>query len=906
MVKNYFAILLFIFLFSSMQISAQERMLWTQTDLNIVENLNSETAISIKDSRAYHLELSEFKNQLSQVTESKNALRNQQVKIKFPLQNGELVSFWVRESAVMHPGLAIKFPNNKSYTGIGIDHPEMRVNFSLNELGLHAMVISKSGEIQYIDPLIKNIKEAKDEYQVYNRADNKSEGQGFQCVVDQFSNQLQKGAASTLKSYDKKLRTYRLALAANFEYSQYHVQRVEGEDLSEQEQKAIVLASLTIAITRINYLFENDLAVRLELVENNDDIIFIEENDPYTGDESSDMLQQNQTTCDRYIGESNYDVGHVLGGLENSGVAHRAKICDVDEKAYGVTRGKHPTGDSFYYDFFAHELGHQFGANHTFNGYTGSCQGNRNDNTAVEPGSGSTIMAYAGQCLQQDVQTHSDLYFHSVSIEEIWSHIASSGGSCAITTDLVDNLHIPVADAGTDFTIPKGTAFKLVGDGIDEDGDLLSYCWEQIDNQINRVPPSENDRIGTLYRSYPPSLNNVRYLPDLKDLRNGALSSTWEVTPTVARDLNFSLTVRDNNPEAGQTNIDKLKVTVADAAGPFVVTSQITSGIIWDQNSDQLVEWDVAGTDSNGVDVSKVNILLSTDGGLSFPTVLLANTENDGVETIKVPYYTAGSCYLMVEAVDHFFFALNQRAFSIGEDNRFCDDFSSTDVPLMISDNDIKGVFSIIDIKEDLKIDYIRIAVDIEHSSVKDLSLELESPEGTIIILLNEACDFYDNDIQAVFLDTGDGIECNNSAPVIRGEIRPVELLNAFAGENTIGEWKLKVIDTYDGDIGRLVSWSMSICSYDEVLSAKEQNLKGFNVYPNPTDGSFEVSFTLKPGDVTLQLFDILGRRVMQKFYQSNSLEFKQSIETIGFNKGIYFLKVSNGGHFSTKKVIIK
>ncbi len=260
----------------------------------------------------------------------------------------------------------------------------------------------------------------------------------------------------------------------------------------------------------------------------------------------------------------------------------------------------------------------------------------------------------------------------------------------------------------------------------------------------------------------------------------------------------------------------------------------------------------------------------------------------------------------MVEAVDHFFFALNQKAFSIGEDNRFCTSISSVDVPLLIPDNDIKGVVSIIDIEEDLMIEDLSISVDIEHESVKDLSLELESPEGTIIILLNEACNFYDNDIRAVFLDTGDGIECNNSAPVIRGEIRPAELLNAFAGENTMGEWKLKVVDSQPADIGRLVSWSMGICSYDEVLSAKEESLEDFKVYPNPSEGSFTVSFILKAEDVALQLFDILGRRVMQKSYQSNSLEFKQRIETGGLTKGIYFLKVRNGKFFSTKKVILK
>jgi len=584
---------------------------------------------------------------------------------------------------------------------------------------------------------------------------------------------------------------------------------------------------MTTALTRINYLFENDLAVHLQLVANNESLIFFNDSNPYTQGDIGAMLVQNQNICDKYIGSDSYDVGHVLGTM-GTGKAERGATCNDATKGKGASGSQNPTGDFFYFDMFAHELGHQFGANHTFNGNEGFCGAHRNDPTAVEPGSGSTIMAYAGLCNSQNLQEHSDLYFHSVSIEEIWSHISASGGICVIPTDLVENVYTPIADAGSDFTIPIGTAFKLVGDGSDEDGDILSYCWEQIDNEINLAPPSENDRIGTLYRSYPPSLSNIRYLPALKDLRNGALSSTWEVTPTVARDLNFSLTVRDNNPEAGQTALDELKVTVTDAAGPFVVTSQNTPGIIWEQNSDQLVEWDVAGTDSNGVDVSMVNILLSTDGGLSFPTVLLKNTDNDGVETIKVPYYTAGSCYLMVEAVDHFFFALNQKAFSIGEDNRFCTSISSVDVPLLIPDNDIKGVVSIIDVEEDLMVRDISISVDIEHGYIWDLSLEIESPEGTNIIFLNKACEGFGNNIQAVFNDAASLIDCNNAAPGIRGAVKPLELLSSFAGEKAKGEWKLKVVDSDPVDIGRLVNWSMTICSSQEVLSAKEESLEDF------------------------------------------------------------------------------
>ncbi len=93
----------------------------------------------------------------------------------------------------------------------------------------------------------------------------------FPCFL---SNQLQKSNTSSLKSYDKKLRTYRLALAATGEYSQYHIEAVNAQDKSRQEQIEIVMASMEIAVGRINYLLENDLAIKLELVEFNNDLAF--------------------------------------------------------------------------------------------------------------------------------------------------------------------------------------------------------------------------------------------------------------------------------------------------------------------------------------------------------------------------------------------------------------------------------------------------------------------------------------------------------------------------------------------------------------------------------------------------------------------------------------------------------
>ena len=905
MVKNYFAFVFLICILMSGQVIAQERSLWTKADMNLSEMEAQKNFEVKKEYQAFELELGSLKNKLFSRLQDQSDLQKSETQVQFPMSDGRMVSFWVSETAIMHPELAKKFPNIKSFSGSAIDDPSLKINFSINALGLHAMIIDRQGKVQYIDPLKLRNQATKKFYQVYKRGDITTEKQGFSCEIEQITLGLNKGMTS-LKSYDRKLRTYRLALAATGEYTQYHIEAENAEGKTRQEQIEIVMSSLETAITRINYLFEKDLAVRLQLVENNNLLIFFNDNSPYTEDNVSNMLNQNQTICDRFIGANDYDIGHVLGTMVN-GEATKSSVCMASVKARGASGASHPIGDSFYFDMVAHELGHQFGANHTFNGDASSCGENnqRNEATAVEPGSGSTIMAYAGICVPQNVQLRSDLYFHSVSIQEIWNHISGAVESCADMTELTDNLHKPSADAGADFIIPKGTAFKLVGNAEDADGDVLSYCWEQIDNQINRAPPRESDKIGTLYRSYPPAQSNTRYLPALKELRNGALSTTWEVTPSVARDLNFSLTVRDNNAEAGQVAIDELKVRVTDAAGPFVVTSQNASGLIWEQNSDQLIEWDVAGTNANGVNVSKVNILLSTDGGLTFPIKLAENTNNDGMETIKVPNISIGSCYLMVEAVDNYFFALNQKPFSIGECDNYFEYIASTGLPLTITDNDVQGVVSIIDVEEDLNIQDISISVEIEHSFIADLSLEVESPAGTKTILLDNACAGKGNDVQVVFSDAGNSINCSISAPGISGETLPFEPLIVFAGENTKGQWKLKLVDSELNDIGRLVNWSINICNSQKVLATKEHNLKGFKVFPNPTDESFQLSFDLKSEGVEVLLYDALGRTVLHKSYQSNSLKFKERIETTSLKSGLYFLKVINGGFSTVERVLV-
>ena len=460
------------------------------------------------------------------------------------------------------------------------------------------------------------------------------------------------------------LRTFRLALATTGEYSQYQLNRLGiSASATTAVKKEAVLSAVNATITRVSGVFENDLGVKFELVADNDALIFLDaENDGLSNDAPSSLINESQTKIDGSIGNANYDVGHTFstgaGGLAGLGV-----VCITNQKGRGVTGIGAPFGDEFDIDFVAHEFGHQFGANHTFNGTSGSCSGsNRNNNTAVEPGSGTTIMGYAGICSGQNVLNDSHDNFHSISIAEM-TNIISSSATCAGTSDTGNTA--PIANAGLDYSIPKSTPFILKGVATDVDAaDILTYNWEQIDNEVGfAIPPVSANGGGAMFRSLPSSISPNRYMPALTTVLAGNTSSEWEVLPSIARDLNFSLLVRDNYNNGGGTSRDDMLVIVEDAEA-FNVTSQNTP-IIWDAGSSQTITWSKGTSDIAPINCQNVTIKLSEDGGLTFPIILSANTTNDGSEVVIVPNNVTTQARIMVEAVDNIFYNINTVNFEI-------------------------------------------------------------------------------------------------------------------------------------------------------------------------------------------------------------------------------------------------
>jgi hypothetical protein len=567
--------------------------------------------------------------------------KNQQTLLVLPMPDGTFEQFNIVEAPVMNPALANKYPEIKSFAGVGVDDPTAYLRFDLTPQGFHAMILSGNRGDVFIDPYST---EDVENYIVYYKKDFQKHSD-WTCAFEEIhpENDAKPSELPLLKAGDCKLRTYILALACTGEYATFHGGTV-----------ATVLAAMNTTMTRVNGIFEKDLSITMQLVANNDKLIFLNAaTDPYTNTSGSTMLGQNQTTMDNLIGSANYDIGHVFS-TGGGGVAYVKGVCNTSVKAGGVTGSSSPVGDPFNVDYVAHEMGHQFGANHTQNN---NC--NRNPNTSMEPGSGSTIMSYAGVC-SPNIQAHSDAYFHAISLQEIAAHVTGNGNACA-TASLLNSA--PTAAAGSDYVIPKSTPFVLTASGTGESGEALTYCWEQMDNAVATMPPVNTNTGGPTFRSFSPNASPSRYFPRLQDVVNN-ISPTWEVLPGVGRTMNFRMTVRDNKPGGGCTKEDDMVVTVDGVSGPFVVTAPNTA-VSWAGGSSQTITWNVAGTTAAPVNCANVDILLSLDGGFTYPLTLATATPNDGTHTVTVPNNATSQARVMVKGSGNVFFDISNANFTI-------------------------------------------------------------------------------------------------------------------------------------------------------------------------------------------------------------------------------------------------
>jgi subtilisin-like proprotein convertase family protein len=577
---------------------------------------------------------------------------NEKHRIVLPMPDGRFEQFEIVESAVMEAGLAAKFPQIKTYLGQGIDNPRSSVRLSWTHKGFHAMVISDQGRI-FIDPYTNLEQEY---YIVYYKKDFQTDKR-LDCAVDELALDKETHLDAPLyqnhkESSGDKLRTYRIAISCTAEYSNFHGGTINS-----------VMSELAVLMNRINGVYETEVDIRMLLVANNDQLIFFNANtDPFNNNNSNQIVNQNQTLIDNVIGNANYDIGHVVS--TGGGGFGPGQVCVTGDKARGVTGSGAPVGDPFYIDYVCHEIGHQFSAGHSFNGSSGSCQFAIWNDSSFEPGSGTTVMGYAGICDGQNIQNNSNDYFHTHSFDQIQSYITTQqGNTCGISTS-TGNIQ-PTVDAGTGgYTIPKSTPFELIGSATDPNGDPLTYCWEQYDLGPQGHPNSPTGN-APLFRSFSPVTTPNRIFPKIADIVNNT-QVMGEILPSYGRSLRFRLVARDNRAGGGGVNYDVIQFNVTNNAGPFLVTLPNSGTETWLEGTPAQITWDVANTDNAPVNASHVNIFLSMDGGYTYPVTLATNVVNNGSTTILVPQGVAtNKARVRIQGASSVFFDISNKNFTI-------------------------------------------------------------------------------------------------------------------------------------------------------------------------------------------------------------------------------------------------
>ena len=878
--------LLFSFLFLLfVNISFGQSTLWTKTSENKLKS-NEKMDRDVHPSK-FQLFQSDF-NALKQLLLSapmENSSLTSNLVIQFPDYEGNLNNYKVFEAPVMEKGLSDKFPSIRSYSAQGIDDTSSTLRFSITHFGLHVMSTSGKMGTYYIDTYTKDL----NNYIIYSRKDIQK-ARSFGCFVQDNDPAIESSRGYEYQEFvnDGNFRQYRLAISNTIEYAAYHLTAAgtpAGASLAVK--KGVVLSAMIVSLTRLNGIYEREMSLRMNLVANNDLVIFID-SDSYTN--SPAMIDEIQPIVDGILGSANYDMGHGYCTTD-SGIAQGSSVCSSG-KSRGITGNPAPVGDPFDVDYVAHEMGHQFGASHTQNN---NC--NRVASSAYEPGSASTILGYAGICAP-NVQTNSDAHFHARSILQMTSFVTSGSASCrSIATN---GNTAPVVNAGSDYTIPRATAFILKGSATDVNGDALTYCWEQYNNEITTQPPLQTATTGPNFKSVPPSISPNRYMPRFSDVLNGNLAPTWEVVPNVARTMNFALTVRDNRVGGGMTNRDDVIVTTANV-GPFRVTSPAAS-VSWNTGSTQTITWDVAGTTANGINTTNVNILISTDGGATFST-LLANTPNDGNHIVTMPATPAVNCRILVEAVGNIFYAVSPN-FSIGYTiTNVCNSYTMN-TGFAIPDDDPAFTVRSINVPTTTNISDVNLAVNLTHTYVEDLQIVLQGPMTTTTqsTVFSQSCTNNDN-INATFDDQGTGIVC---ATTITGNVTPSTPLSIFNGLNPNGNWLVAIRDVGTGDSGNVVSYTLTICSQTASLSSDSFGLENFTLYPNPNNGNFTIQFNSNSGnEIKINVHDIRGREIYSKSYTNDGL-FNENLQLSNAQSGIYLVTVQDGSRKEVKKIVIE
>jgi hypothetical protein len=600
----------------------------------------------------------------SPVLESTTLMIDSNSTISVPTPSGDFERFEIVEAPILAPELAAKYPEIATYRGQGVDDPSATIRFDVTETGLHAMILSPEGAY-YVTPYSQGdaslyLSYDAGEYSSITAQDIENDLVENDSLLaaeeNRSSNNLTFGGDANSGFYGETLTTYGMAVSASGEFTANN-----GGTVSS------ALSAITTGINWVNGIYENELAMRFQILAGSDAMIYTNAaTDPYDITQSNtSMLNQNQSNVDSVFGNANYDIGHLFINKSNfGGVATLASAGVSSMKAEGIS------GNTEGFTT-AHEIGHQFNAHHTWNGDgTGNLSDPNNPfnstqydaASSMEPGAGTTIMSYGNLASSdENIQGHRDEYFHAKSLEQISTHATAHPPVVGSTVSTGNSA--PTVNAGGNYVIPADTPFTLTASGSDSNGDPVTYSWEQFnaDNAQSDLS-SADDGVGPLFRSWPAISDSSRTFPNVVDLAANT-TPVGELLPSLARTMDFRITARDNHPGAGAYAYDDMSVQVVATGSAFQVTSPNTA-VTYSGGSTQTVTWDVAGTTANGINVSDVAIKLSTDGGLTYP-FSLATTTNDGSYDLSIPNIDATNARIRVEAVGNVFFDISDADITI-------------------------------------------------------------------------------------------------------------------------------------------------------------------------------------------------------------------------------------------------
>jgi hypothetical protein len=843
---------------------AQEKFWKSETDPSLLKR-NTPRLIVPQKFRTVSLSFDAYKSYLNTAPVESLGNIKDGLEISLPYPDNSFKKFKIVESKMMEDALAAAFPQIKTYTGQGIDDPTATVWIDYTSQGFHAFVLSPAGSF-FIDPYQETNNTL---YISYFSKDYINPGkQKFRCKLaeplNHFARPLSTSAPLTGTCTGTQLRTYRAAISCTGEYA-------DSVSPAGNITVANTMSAIVTTMNRVNGIYQTELSVRMVLVGSNASIVYTNAaTDPYTGNNNANILiNESQSNITSVIGASSFDIGHTFstgaGGLASVGI-----VCNNSNKAEGVSGLSTPFGDAYDIDYVAHEIGHQFGATHSFES---DCGGGRSRASAYEVGSGTTIMAYAGICGSDDIQLNSNPYFHSRSFDEIIRYVTvSTGSTCGVITPTGNTPPVVIMPV-SDIKIPKGTPFTLTGTATDADGDAVTYSWEEWDlsnsDEGSAWNSGANSTVAPLFKARVPKTTGSRTFPDMAvilanypanpDTTMNGLKG--ETLPQVARDINFRLVARDNNPTGGGvatggdgcSSVAPFKVVVTND-GPFNIISPNTA-VSWPGGSTQSITWNVANTNSAaGINAQNVDILMSTDGGNTYPGILL-NTPNDGSQSISIPNIaTNNNVRFMVRASGNIFF-------------------------------DITDINS-------------RISFD--------------------SILFNNQLQFIarPND-STILLSWGTATEFNNQGfEVLRSEgnqnnFVPVGFVNGTGNSNTALTYSF--LDTNDVKKGVVYYYRLRQIDFNNsfvlsnIINATINAGSTFSarIYPMPFRNNADIYINgIEKKDFNILITDVLGRVVINRVISNNQ---ESRYIPVNFNSqapGIYFIKIIQDNNQTTLKAI--